>query len=318
MKFGFGIFLAIPLIPFDEAVCALDNVRQTESATLYSQEFNTVLYATKSVGVDHCAKFLCARYRLGLKSHLRTLPDLLRITDDLDELQKQAEYLDYPTSERVVHSILPAPLDQTQTQTATSTQLSAMTSLDTSSGPTASPLMNLSKGEVSIGGPGNAVLEAVASMTDVPTLTLLRVKGIDFHKDEFVRWLSVTEVSAGIRACAEAFLSYKQVHDARTFSVYLATIIAMMMLPQAQAHLSRAPQQRNASFPAVRNTYGASATLRHNDQDSPIPFSPYTYAGEVPTTCYVKSGSASHLNFMANRAATQIETIVSAFYQKFP
>ncbi|KAI8824697.1 hypothetical protein BJ741DRAFT_61547 [Chytriomyces cf. hyalinus JEL632] len=190
-----------------------------------------------------------------------------------------------------------------------------MTSLDTSSGLTASPPMNPSKDEVSIGGPGNAVLEAVASMTDIPpTLTLLTretyqrmmwknglgeteeiaifPKGIDFHKDEFVWRLSVTEV-----------------HDACTFSVYPGYDIAMMMLPQPQADPSSAPQQRNASFPAVRNTYGAPAILRHNDQESPIPFRPlvpYTYAGELPTTCYVKSGSTRHLNFMANRAATQV------------
>ncbi|KAI8831316.1 hypothetical protein BJ741DRAFT_667907 [Chytriomyces cf. hyalinus JEL632] len=190
-----------------------------------------------------------------------------------------------------------------------------MTSLDTSSGLTSSPMMNPSKDEVSIGGPGNAVLETAASMTDIPpTLTLLTrdsyqkmmwknglgeteeiaifPNGIDFHKDEFIWRLSVTEV-----------------HDACTFSVYPGYDIAMMMLPQAQVDPSSGPQQRNASFPAVRNIYGAPAILRHNDQESPIPFRPlvpYTYAGELPTTCYVKSGSTRHLNFMANRAATQV------------
>ncbi|KAJ3226896.1 hypothetical protein HDU81_007013 [Chytriomyces hyalinus] len=190
-----------------------------------------------------------------------------------------------------------------------------MTSLDTTSGLTSSPMMNPSKDEVSIGGPGNAVLEAAASMTDIPpTLTLLPresyqkmmwknglgeteeiaifPKGIDFHKDEFVWRLSATEV-----------------HDACTFSVYPGYDIAMMMLPQAQVDPSSAPQQRNASFPTMRNISGAPAILRHNDQESPIPFRPlvpYTYAGELPTTCYVKAGSTRHLNFIANRAATQV------------
>ncbi|KAI8618552.1 hypothetical protein BC830DRAFT_1108289 [Chytriomyces sp. MP71] len=160
-------------------------------------------------------------------------------------------------------------------------------------------------------GPGHAVLETAASMSDIPpTLTMLHrdaykkmmwknglgeteeiatfPRGIDYHKDDFVWRLSLTEV-----------------HDACTFSVYPGYDIAMMMLPQIDVENAT----RNASFPSVRNIFGAPAILRHNDQESPVPFRPlvpYTYAGELPTTCYVKAGSTRHLNFMANRAATQV------------
>ncbi|KAJ1552259.1 hypothetical protein HK405_012031, partial [Cladochytrium tenue] len=53
----------------------------------------------------------------------------------------------------------------------------------------------------------------------------------------------------------------------------------------------------------------APASLRHNDQEANIPFrplSPYTYPGELPTTCFVRGRPHRHITFLANRSRAQV------------
>jgi hypothetical protein len=101
----------------------------------------------------------------------------------------------------------------------------------------------------------------------------------DFHKDEFVWRLSLIEV-----------------HDSCSFSVFPGYDIALMGLPPH-------------GLSTLQGPFSASAMLHHNDQETPVtikPLVPYTYAGELPTTCFVKSQKFSHLTLIANRAACHV------------
>ncbi|ORY50082.1 hypothetical protein BCR33DRAFT_713651, partial [Rhizoclosmatium globosum] len=77
-----------------QAIEAMENLNQSKSATLYSAQFNELISAIAAAGVTYDVKHLCVKYLQGLKLHLRTMPELFRITDNLDRLQQEAEKLD--------------------------------------------------------------------------------------------------------------------------------------------------------------------------------------------------------------------------------
>ncbi|KAJ3123285.1 hypothetical protein HK100_011657 [Physocladia obscura] len=123
-------------------------------------------------------------------------------------------------------------------------------------------------------------------------------QNVDFHKDEFVWRMSLTEL-----------------HDACTFSVFPGYDVAVMMLPnhaQSQSNQRQLldPERQRHTFSSLhKSIHGTPAILRHNDQESPVPFRPlvpYTYAGELPTSCYVKDEKTKHVTFIANRNLTQV------------
>ncbi|KAJ3074946.1 hypothetical protein HDU98_009721 [Podochytrium sp. JEL0797] len=171
------------------------------------------------------------------------------------------------------------------------------------------PLKPMDSSTIPQTSPGQAVLEAAMEQSDaVPTLTHLTKesyekmmwknglgstdeiaifpKNVDFNKGEFVWRFSLTEV-----------------RDACSFSVFPGYDIAMLMLP------SLGNSDQKVQPPNIRHSFGgANAILRHNDQETPVqfrPLVPYTYAGELPTTCFVK-GAFKHLTFIANRAKAQV------------
>ncbi|KAJ3239099.1 hypothetical protein HDU78_003028 [Chytriomyces hyalinus] len=72
----------------------MEKLNQSKSATLYTAQFNELVSAISASGVTYDVKHLCIKYLQGLKIHLRTMPELFRITDNLDKLQQEAEKLD--------------------------------------------------------------------------------------------------------------------------------------------------------------------------------------------------------------------------------
>ncbi|KAJ3217381.1 hypothetical protein HDU81_000853, partial [Chytriomyces hyalinus] len=81
-------------LTLDQALDAMDDLRQTTSAVIYSAKFNELVSAISAADVDYSQKHLCSRYRRGLKPHLRATPDLIRIKDNLKTLQQETEQLD--------------------------------------------------------------------------------------------------------------------------------------------------------------------------------------------------------------------------------
>ncbi|KAJ3383263.1 hypothetical protein HDU84_003742 [Entophlyctis sp. JEL0112] len=116
----------------------------------------------------------------------------------------------------------------------------------------------------------------------------------DYYKDEFVWRFSETEV-----------------RDSCTFSVCPGYDVAVMMLPSASMKngVDDDVSHRLTFASLHKKTLAAPALLRHNDQSNPVPFrvlAPYTYQGELPTTCYVKDSATRHLTFIANRNLTSV------------
>ncbi|KAJ3222899.1 hypothetical protein HDU78_011553, partial [Chytriomyces hyalinus] len=64
-------------LTLDQALDAMDDLRQTTSAVIYSAKFNELVSAISAADVDYSQKHLCSRYRRGLKPHLRATPDLI-------------------------------------------------------------------------------------------------------------------------------------------------------------------------------------------------------------------------------------------------
>ncbi|KNC97694.1 succinylglutamate desuccinylase/aspartoacylase [Spizellomyces punctatus DAOM BR117] len=111
----------------------------------------------------------------------------------------------------------------------------------------------------------------------------------DFETEEFVWRLALSEV-----------------RDSCSFSVFPGYDIALFLLPDA--HPTVAHTRRNSLTNRV--------ALHHNDQATPVPLRPlipYTYSGEWPTTCRIRSGPIRHLTFIANRdrahVTANLETI---------
>ncbi|KAJ3192060.1 hypothetical protein HDU67_005642, partial [Dinochytrium kinnereticum] len=81
-------------LTLDQAVETWDDLKQKGSAVSYSQQFNELVRAIQSCGVELSTILLCVKYRKGLKQSLREKEDLFDINFDLDKLQHEAERLD--------------------------------------------------------------------------------------------------------------------------------------------------------------------------------------------------------------------------------
>ncbi|KAJ3096292.1 hypothetical protein HDU97_006050 [Phlyctochytrium planicorne] len=151
--------------------------------------------------------------------------------------------------------------------------------------------------------PGDAADAARNSVVDVPPkLTLIRSNeyktqpwknglgttqeiaihppNVDYHKDEFYWRFSMSEIK-----------------DSCSFSLFPGYDIALTLLPEDGASLM------------MRGNMTAPAVLHHNDQELSVPIRPlvpYTYGGETPTSCRVRTPPIRHLSFMANRQLLQV------------
>ncbi|KAJ3246844.1 hypothetical protein HDU77_008806, partial [Chytriomyces hyalinus] len=86
-----GIWISTHL---SQTIEAMEKLNQSKSATLYTAPFNKLESALSATSVTYDVKHLCIKYLQGLKMHLRTIPELFQITDNLDKLQQEAEKLD--------------------------------------------------------------------------------------------------------------------------------------------------------------------------------------------------------------------------------
>ncbi|KAJ3202327.1 hypothetical protein HDU67_000638 [Dinochytrium kinnereticum] len=80
-------------LSLQEAVHALEDLKQKNSCVEYSKRFNDLLEAMRAEGLEMPDKYLCIRYRRGLKDNLATEKKLFDL-EDIDSLQKEAERLD--------------------------------------------------------------------------------------------------------------------------------------------------------------------------------------------------------------------------------
>ncbi|KAJ3203514.1 hypothetical protein HDU67_010146 [Dinochytrium kinnereticum] len=151
--------------------------------------------------------------------------------------------------------------------------------------------------------PGEAAVSARNSVVDVPPkLTLIKKESYrsmpwkngvgetkeiaifppnaEYHKDEFFWRFSLSEIK-----------------DDCSLSLFPGYDIALTLLPEDGAALM------------MRGNMTAPAVLHHNDQELSVPIRPlvpYTYGGETPTSCKVRTPPIRHLSFIANRAALQV------------
>ncbi|KAJ3098396.1 hypothetical protein HDU97_004024 [Phlyctochytrium planicorne] len=151
--------------------------------------------------------------------------------------------------------------------------------------------------------PGEAAVSARNSVVDIPPkLTLIRPNehktqpwknglgttkeiaihppNVDYHKDDFNWRFSLSEVK-----------------DTCSFSLFPGYDIALTLLPEDGANVM------------MRGNMTAPAVLHHNDQELSVPIRPlvpYTYGGETPTSCRVRTPPIRHLTFLANRAMLQV------------
>ncbi|KAI9364432.1 hypothetical protein DFJ73DRAFT_809382 [Zopfochytrium polystomum] len=151
----------------------------------------------------------------------------------------------------------------------------------------------------------NQVTKASASVTvDAPTPKLTVYTPIAYRAMSWKNGLGVTE-EIYIHPPNRDFrkdefmwrISLSTVNDSCSFSVFPGYDIAMMMLP---------PLDGTDKFGERPLT---PAVLHHNDQETPMPFKPlcpYSYPGELPTTCKVKGQPMSHVTFIANRSKCQV------------
>ncbi|KAI8825179.1 uncharacterized protein EV422DRAFT_249081 [Fimicolochytrium jonesii] len=103
----------------------------------------------------------------------------------------------------------------------------------------------------------------------------------DFEADDFLWRLQLSEV-----------------RDSCSLSVYPGYDIALLLLPTDKP----APSAR-------RNSVTSPVALHHNDQATAVPLrplQPYTYSGEWPTTCRLRTSPVRHLTFIANRDRTRV------------
>jgi len=77
-----------------QAISALDQIKQTKSALMYVQEFNRLLAALESQQIKLPALYHCTKFKNGLKAHLQNNATLFGIDQDLPTLQKEAIRLD--------------------------------------------------------------------------------------------------------------------------------------------------------------------------------------------------------------------------------
>ncbi|KAJ3235183.1 hypothetical protein HDU78_005308 [Chytriomyces hyalinus] len=87
MKFGSRLSL-------NQALDALDEPRQTTSASAYSAKFNNLVPSISVTGAKFSPKHICSCYCKNLKNHLKALADIVKTNKNLMLLQQQAEYLD--------------------------------------------------------------------------------------------------------------------------------------------------------------------------------------------------------------------------------
>ncbi|KAJ3193997.1 hypothetical protein HDU67_004928, partial [Dinochytrium kinnereticum] len=81
-------------LTLQQAIESLDKIEQKGAATLYSQQFNELVAAIASSGIEYPEVILCFNYCRGLKPILRSNEDLFQIQDDLPRLQRATERLD--------------------------------------------------------------------------------------------------------------------------------------------------------------------------------------------------------------------------------
>ncbi|KAI9096431.1 hypothetical protein DFS34DRAFT_650538 [Phlyctochytrium arcticum] len=110
-------------------------------------------------------------------------------------------------------------------------------------------------------------------------------RNADFEADNFVWRLALSEV-----------------RDSCSFSVFPGYDIALLLLnPEADSKANTVRTRRNSiTFPVE---------LHHNDSAAPTPLRPlmpYTYNGEIPTTCRIRTGPIRHLTFFTNRKRTHV------------
>ncbi|KAJ3376320.1 hypothetical protein HDU84_000376, partial [Entophlyctis sp. JEL0112] len=104
-----------------QVVEAMEELRQTRSALIYSAKFNQLVSAIKATGVIYPEEHLCIKYLNGLRPNLQTIPDLYRIIDDLGKLQRKAKKLDNIQFRRLKKSYRPINNTFPQQQTSRKT-----------------------------------------------------------------------------------------------------------------------------------------------------------------------------------------------------
>jgi hypothetical protein len=81
-------------LTLQDATRTLQALKQRKSASQYSQQFNELVEAIRSKGVNMYDKYLCILYRDGLKDFLIKENKLYDINDDLKKFQEATERLD--------------------------------------------------------------------------------------------------------------------------------------------------------------------------------------------------------------------------------
>ncbi|TPX35144.1 hypothetical protein SmJEL517_g02366 [Synchytrium microbalum] len=107
----------------------------------------------------------------------------------------------------------------------------------------------------------------------------IRPEGRDCKRDDFLWRLSMSEVK-----------------DTCSFSVFPNYDIGLVILPED-------------GMTAQKALVNPPALLHHNDHETAVvlrPLIPYTYNGEVPTTCHVRTPPLRHLTILAHRKRTLV------------
>ncbi|TPX57396.1 hypothetical protein PhCBS80983_g03883 [Powellomyces hirtus] len=111
----------------------------------------------------------------------------------------------------------------------------------------------------------------------------------DFETEEFIWRLALSEV-----------------RDSCSFSVFPGYDIALLLLPEDERDGSASVKN---TVHLRRGSLTSPVALHHNDQATAVPLrplTPYTYSGEWPTSCKIRTGPMRHLTFIANRELTRV------------
>ncbi|KAI9003697.1 hypothetical protein BC832DRAFT_87777 [Gaertneriomyces semiglobifer] len=93
-------------------------------------------------------------------------------------------------------------------------------------------------------------------------------------------------------------LALSEIRDSCSFSVFPGYDNALLLLPD-----------ESTTTRSRRNSVTAPVALHHNDEATPKPLRPlipYTYRGEWPTTCRIRTGPIRHLALIANREKAHV------------
>ncbi|KAI8838367.1 hypothetical protein BC829DRAFT_428311 [Chytridium lagenaria] len=143
--------------------------------------------------------------------------------------------------------------------------------------------------------PGEAAESARNSIVDIPPKLTVITKS-SYRRMPWKNGLGVTQEIA-IHPPQADYHKVNSFGDSCSLSLFPGYDIALTLLPEDGASLM------------MRGNMTAPAVLHHNDQELSVPIRPlvpYTYGGETPTSCKVRTPPIRHLSFMANRAALQV------------